>query len=208
MKSLFHRLTLTLALTIVSSVSVTAQPKAGTHGRTISATAREYAQLGQYREVTAKIISVDRSNQQVVIRIDVPHLDRNTSRTPQRRGRGRPARPSYHVDVDHIDFDLPLRPETVFRKLQLPLEYDERGNIKEYSAAEKLKLKGPNSSVPGYSATLDEMVAGTVVKVQLQAPRAADRTGEAARPSVKMLVAVAAPSAAEKGQGAALKKKK
>lgn len=51
------------------------------------------------------------------------------------------------------------------RRLNLPTEYDEKGQAKQYTAAEKRKLKGNKPNLPGYEARLDDLTTGTIVKV-------------------------------------------
>jgi len=53
------------------------------------------------------------------------------------------------------------------RTLVLPEQFDEKGNIKKYTAAEKLKLRGKDKHLPGYESELEKLVAGQKVRVTL-----------------------------------------
>lgn len=168
------------------------QQKKQQQGKKREATPNEYALLGQYREVQAKIVSTDPTNQQATIEIDVPHLERSaTMRSSRGKGKkGKGSRPSFKVEVDHLDFTLPLVSNAPIRKMNLPVEYDERGNLKELSSLEKLQLKG-KSDLPGYAATLQDLKAGTTVKAQLLAPKSGSAVGS--KPQIKTLIAIAPP---------------
>lgn len=68
------------------------------------------------------------------------------------------------------DYELPLAEKIVTRKTFMPLEYDDMGNVKKYSQAELTKLKGKDSSKPGYESKLDEIVPGMGATLYLKAP--------------------------------------
>jgi hypothetical protein len=61
------------------------------------------------------------------------------------------------------DFDLTLQDNIVYRKMNLTLEYDDTGNAKTLTKEEIAKLKGTDSSKPGYKATASEFHANQVV---------------------------------------------
>jgi len=63
------------------------------------------------------------------------------------------------------DFDLTLQDNVVYRKMNLTLEYDDTGNAKTLTKDEIAKLKGTDSSKPGYKATASEFHANQVVFV-------------------------------------------
>jgi len=53
------------------------------------------------------------------------------------------------------------------RTMVLPEQFDDKGNIKKYTAAEKLKLKGKDKHLIGYESELEKLVAGQKVRVTL-----------------------------------------
>ena len=50
------------------------------------------------------------------------------------------------------DFDLEIKENGVFRKMYLPFEYDDEGNVKTYTKEEKDALRGDDKTKPGYAA--------------------------------------------------------
>lgn len=214
MPAFVRPLALLLAPLIILATPLTAPsqvPQRNFPGKKRPALPNEYALLAQYPEVMAKIVSTDPTNLEATIEIDVPHLQRNASsgRSYSRGRRGRSSRPSVHLEVDHLDFNLPITSNATFRKMTLPVEYDDRGELKKYTSAEKAELKG-KSNLPGYTATLQELVNGTPVKVKLLAPKKIDPTGFN-KPSIKSLIALGPPvdmPAAANGSAVPAKKKK
>ncbi len=59
------------------------------------------------------------------------------------------------------------------RRLNLPVEFDEKGKPKQYTAEEKRKLKGSKPNLPGYEAKLEDLTTGTIVKVTTAVNKAA-----------------------------------
>ena len=116
------------------------------------------------------------------------------------------------------DFDLEIEDKAVFRKMFLPVEYDDEGKIKKYTAEDKLALKGDDKSKPGYKASTDEAQPMQEAKLYMTLPKkkakAKDNDKEAKdevpdvpeRPTVHMIVLTkeappmtsAAPPAKEK----------
>src|SRR5260370_10294039 len=103
------------------------------------------------------------------------------------------------------DFDLTLQDSIVYRKMNLTLEYDDTGNAKTLTKDEIAKLKGTDSSKPGYKATASEFHANQIVFVYVspakksssststsskEDPDAHEKTGTTAhdRPTVRMLI--------------------
>jgi hypothetical protein len=62
------------------------------------------------------------------------------------------------------------------RKKHLPEEFDEKGNIKHYTAAELVKLKGKDSELPGYESSAEDLKVGQVVQVTLRVHRKSAET--------------------------------
>jgi hypothetical protein len=51
--------------------------------------------------------------------------------------------------------------------LQLPVEFDDKGKPKKYTADEIKALKGDNPKLPGYEGKLENLKVGMLVKVAL-----------------------------------------
>jgi hypothetical protein len=56
------------------------------------------------------------------------------------------------------------------RTLRPPAGFDDKGNIKKYTAAELRELKGKHPNLPGYEATADLLKPGMTVQVTLATP--------------------------------------
>jgi hypothetical protein len=109
------------------------------------------------------------------------------------------------TSVKHTrDFDLTLQDNIVYRKMNLTLEYDDTGNAKTLTKEEIAKLKGTDSSKPGYKATASEFHANQIVFIYVSPakkstsssstsskddPDAKEKTGTTVdRPTVRMLI--------------------
>ncbi|HZZ78281.1 MAG TPA: hypothetical protein VFE62_07170 [Gemmataceae bacterium] len=68
------------------------------------------------------------------------------------------------------DFDLDIEDKATYRKLNLPFEYDDAGNVKTYTDKEKAELRGTDKTKPGYTAKFEELHAGQEVKLYLTPP--------------------------------------
>jgi hypothetical protein len=77
------------------------------------------------------------------------------------------------------DFDLEVQDKVVYRKLILPVEYDDTGNIKKYTEKEKAELRGDDKTKPGYTAKLEEFQAGQEVKLYLTPPKKKEKDKDA-----------------------------
>jgi hypothetical protein len=76
------------------------------------------------------------------------------------------------------DFDLEIQEKVVYRKLILPFEYDDTGNVKTYTEKEKAELRGDDKTKPGYTAKLEEFQPGQEVKLYLTPPKKKDKDKE------------------------------
>ncbi len=69
------------------------------------------------------------------------------------------------------DFDLDMQDNVVYRKMFLPQEYDDTGNLKTYSKDDLAKLRGDNKPKGSYVATSGEFHPGQGVWVYLSPPK-------------------------------------
>jgi len=105
------------------------------------------------------------------------------------------------------DYDFDLSEKLVVRKMFLEVEYDDKGNLKTYTDEEKAKLKGKDSSKPGYLGKLEDIQPNQKIKIHLAMPKkakpAADKDADAKSDAVKAAVGDKADQAAGKGEKAA-----
>jgi len=107
----------------------------------------------------------------------------------------------YKVTNLQKDFDLELADGAVVRKLFTGTEYDDLGNLKQFTKAELAEMKGKDLSLPGYTAKAEDLQPGQEVILYLRPPAKAaaknkgglDAAVAAAatssdRPTVRMIV--------------------
>jgi hypothetical protein len=99
------------------------------------------------------------------------------------------------------DFELTPGPDMKVRVLQLPLDFDEKGKPKKYTAKELKELKG-DPKLPGYTAEPDSLRANQTVLVYLvgkkkPAPKKGEELDKDAlednKPIIRMIVILAEP---------------
>jgi len=99
------------------------------------------------------------------------------------------------------DYSLEYQDEVVVRKLFLPTEFDDTGNIKVFSDKEKEELRGKDKTKPGYPAKLEDALPGQEVKLHLTPPKTKEKKRDpkeskddedppsvSVRPTVNMIV--------------------
>lgn len=88
------------------------------------------------------------------------------------RQQSRAANQVYKTITEHKDFDLQSTPEVAVRYLEPPAQYDDKGYLKKYTAAELKEMKGTDPNLPGYTADFDKLAPGQTVRVTLVKPKA------------------------------------
>ena len=78
----------------------------------------------------------------------------------------------YTIKKETKEIDFHTADGVKVRTMNLPVEYDDKGNPKQYTKEELKTLKGKDSDLPGYESTLDSLKVGDTVKVTLAAPKA------------------------------------
>jgi hypothetical protein len=144
---------------VVLPFAVTAQ-NGNNKGKTTQATDKDYAVLARLSQVVCKIVSTDASKITVSIENDV------RSGTT---GNGRSRRPN--VQKDQIEFELPLKDKAVIRKMYISTVFDEKGNPKTSASADDKGKKPASAPGGGYVCDVTDLIAGTVVRLQLGAPK-------------------------------------
>jgi hypothetical protein len=71
----------------------------------------------------------------------------------------------------HKDFELESTPDAKVRRQDPPVQYDEKGNVKKYTAEELKELKGPDTKLPGYTADWTDLKDGQTIKITLSVPK-------------------------------------
>jgi hypothetical protein len=69
------------------------------------------------------------------------------------------------------DFDFDMQDSVVYRKMFLPMEYDDTGNLKTYSKDKLTELRGKNDPKGSYAATASEFHPGQYVWVYVNPPK-------------------------------------
>jgi len=70
------------------------------------------------------------------------------------------------------EFQVDVPDNVIVRRLSLPFEYDDKGNVKTWSDKEKADLKGTDKSLPGYKAKYEDLAPGAKVTLHLSPPAA------------------------------------
>lgn len=111
------------------------------------------------------------------------------------------------VTTARKEFDLQAIDEVKIRLVDLPVEYDEDGNVIKYSAKQRKELKG-KGNLPGYRGSWENLTPGQTVKLYLLPPKrkpadkgkgkvevkdkaAFDLLEEPDKPLIKMIVVLA-----------------
>ena len=71
------------------------------------------------------------------------------------------------VKMEPKDVKLQAAENMRVRTVNLPLDYDEKGNVKKYTKKELEELRGPEKNLPGYKAEFEALRAGQYVQVFL-----------------------------------------
>jgi hypothetical protein len=116
--------------------------------------------------------------------INMMNLQNRIAQDMARANSFNPNNPPF-IRKDHIkDFDLDVQEKVIYRKMYLPEEYDDTGNLKTLSKEEKDKLRGENPNPKGsYSATASEFHPGQDVWVYLTPPSKYSSSGSSAASS-------------------------
>jgi len=75
----------------------------------------------------------------------------------------------YRTVTHAKEFEFDVLPEVKVARSKPPAEYDDKGNIKEYTKEELKKMRDPD--MPGYTSRIDDLQAGQPVKLYLGKPK-------------------------------------
>jgi hypothetical protein len=74
------------------------------------------------------------------------------------------------------EFDFDVAPDVKVARAKPPMEYDEKGNLKEYTKEELKKMRDPD--MPGYTAKVEDLQLGQQVKLYLGKPKAKKKSSK------------------------------
>jgi hypothetical protein len=112
------------------------------------------------------------------------------------------------------DFTFDVEDKVVYRKMFLPYEFDDEGNPKKYTTAEKLALQGDDRTKPGYIAKAEDVQVGDEARLSLKFPakkkaKADDDTDVPQHATITMIVLTKdTPVSSSPGSNVPAKKKK
>jgi len=75
--------------------------------------------------------------------------------------------PGYRYDKSTSSIEFQASEKVKVRTMVLPSDFDEKGEIKKYTADELKKLKGDHPNLAGYDVTPDQITPGSTVEVTL-----------------------------------------
>ena len=73
----------------------------------------------------------------------------------------------YTIRTINKELEIQATDDMKVRTLLLPVDFDEKGRPKKYTAKEIKELKGPDPKLPGYTADFDSLKAEQTVRVYL-----------------------------------------
>lgn len=85
----------------------------------------------------------------------------------------------FKITTQKKDYDLEFVDNVSVRKMYLGTEYDDMGNVKQYTKAQLADLKGKDSSRPGYNAKFEDLTPGQEVTLYLSRPSAVKKAAPA-----------------------------
>lgn len=198
-----------------SALAQKAARNGAAQGNSRVATDLEYGALRSYPQVVGRLQNIDSATGTVSFTIEHTHpvLQKKTNTGTVSRSRRPSSGVTVKIEKEEISFELRVQAKAPLRKQTLSLEYDDRGEVKQFTAEEKAKLKGKDSSLPGYAASMDEMKPGSLVKLSLNPAKSVSQKQAkedplSARPTVKMVLLMPDPDMPTQKAPAAPAKKK
>ncbi len=102
------------------------------------------------------------------------------------------------------EFDFDVAEKVVVRRMTLPFEYDDKGNVRQYTKEELTKLRG-DSKWPGYKAEMSDLENGQTIKVYFTKPDngkvgEVDLLGKVIKPKVRAIIILQSATGLAAGQ--------
>jgi hypothetical protein len=82
----------------------------------------------------------------------------------------------YKTVGHYKEFDFDVAPDVKVARVKPPMEYDDKGNLKEYTKEELKKMRDPD--MPGYTARIEDLQLGQQVKLYLGKPKASKKSSK------------------------------
>jgi hypothetical protein len=157
----------------------------------------EYQQYRLYQDIMKQqqILSSaktpqQRQNAMMKLQLDMMKYQQQMAQVMARSGAttpiypgGDPNNPPFVTVTSIKDYTLDYKENVNVRKMFLPMEYDDMGNIKKYTDKEKEELRGKDKSKPGYEAKLEDLLPTQEIKIYLTPPK--PKKKEVAKKDVK-----------------------
>jgi hypothetical protein len=126
-----------------------------------AATAADYQVLARIKVIAGTLTNVETGGKTLTFQYQYQYL-------APKKGKGKAS--AYKLATGRKEFDLQAIDEVKVRLLQLPVEYDDKGHAKKYSAKELKELKGKDH-LPGYTGSWENLAPGQIVKIYLVPPK-------------------------------------
>jgi hypothetical protein len=187
-----------MATFVLLPLGVSAQNKgAKDTGKTSQATAQDYTLLSRYTQIDGKVVSAEAGK----ITVSIAHAVQGQPNQQQQQpttGKGKRGKTNAAMQQqqEHIEFELPIKDKAVIRKMYATSSgFDDKGNAKGTGPDAKKPAAAPGG---GYLADIAELAPGTVVRLQLEAPKKtatpkADEPDFSGRPTVRSVTALSEP---------------
>lgn len=124
-------------------------------------------------------------------------MQRQMSQMMAKGGKPNAGNMPYKQVTHNKEFQLEAIDKVVVRRLAMPPEFDDNGNKKQLTDAEKRELRGKDPNLPGFTAKFADLRAGQTVKVYMASVQGKDPKkkaddldldGGVTRPKVRMIV--------------------
>jgi hypothetical protein len=109
------------------------------------------------------------------------------------------------IKQEKQSLDIEASDEIVVRAANPPVQFDDKGNVKKYTAKELKALKGNNPKLPGYESDFDSLRPDQIVEIHLAKPKEQpkpkatnkdadkDALAETSKPVATMIIILADP---------------
>jgi hypothetical protein len=193
------------------------------------ASQQDYQALAQMTDITGKLVNVDPTGKTVTLELEYQVLapngkngtNHNLMREQQQLMRARSPveymrdlerlvlqaqreqANAFRVVTERKDYELAATDNVKVRQEELPPRFDDKGNLKPYTAQELKELKGPNPNLPGYVADFGSLKNGQTVKITLshhQAARDKDKDKDPKPQAAMIVIQKDAPEPADKNK--------
>jgi hypothetical protein len=154
---------------VLAPAAVAQKGDKGNPGDKGKADPRLTALLLQAGEVTGKVTRIGERGTSFSFQVSETRLQRA----------GRKGLPRPRVTVHNVQ--LEAAEDVVVRLAKPPLQFDEKGKPKPYTADELRELRGKDPSLPGYASDFGSLKPGSVVRLRLEQAKSGGKDAEPPR---------------------------